>query len=74
MCIRDRPDADWQHNLIDNNAHAHLASSFIGNSRCLMVKDGELQLGTWQSVLFIEMDGPRDRRVDLMFLGDLRPS
>ena len=53
---------NWEHNKIDNNAGAHLASAFIGNSRILPIKNGELVKGTWQNILFLELDGPRSNR------------
>ncbi|AFZ71168.1 secondary thiamine-phosphate synthase enzyme [Caldisphaera lagunensis DSM 15908] len=65
-----RPDGDWKHNLIDDNAHAHLASSFIGNSRSLLIESGKIVLGTWQRILFIELDGPRKRMVKIVFIGE----
>lgn len=58
----------WRHNRIDNNAHAHIASSLIGDSRIIPVVNGRLELGTWQRVLLVELDGPRSRRVLLYYL------
>jgi len=66
-----RPGGDWRHNIIDDNAHAHLASAVIGSTRIIPVRDGELVRGTWQNVLFIEMDGPRSyRRVVVEVMGE----
>ena len=45
------------------NAHAHIASALSGSSRCFIIAEGELQLGTWQSIMFLEMGGPRSRQV-----------
>jgi len=56
------PEADWLHNRIDDNAHAHVASAFIGSTRVLPVVNSRLVRGTWQNVFFVEMDGPRPRR------------
>lgn len=53
----------YKHDKIDRNAHAHIMASIIGPSVSVPVVDGELALGTWQSVLFIELDGPRNRNV-----------
>ncbi len=53
----------WQHNRIDDNAEAHLAASVMGNSVCLPVSGGQIELGTWQRVMLLELDGPRERRV-----------
>lgn len=55
-------EAGWQHNLIDNNAHAHIASALIGPSRTFPVVNGELVRGTWQEIMLLELDGPRSRR------------
>src|SRR3989338_1990287 len=41
---------------------AHLASSVIGPSVTVPVKDGKLILGTWQRIILVELDGPRDRQ------------
>lgn len=56
---------EWQHNTIDNNAEAHLVSSTLNSSISIPVESGELALGTWQSILFVELDGPRQRSVYL---------
>jgi len=44
------------------NAHSHLMTLLIGGSETAPVKSGDLHLGTWQSVFFIELDGPRSAR------------
>ncbi|MBU0532014.1 secondary thiamine-phosphate synthase enzyme YjbQ [Candidatus Micrarchaeota archaeon] len=54
---------DWHHNRVDNNAEAHLVSTTLHSSIVVPIKDGELTLGTWQSILFIELDGPKERKV-----------
>jgi secondary thiamine-phosphate synthase enzyme len=53
----------YHHDGIDGNAHSHILASIIGCSVALPVISGSPALGTWQSILFIELDGPRDRRV-----------
>ncbi|MEM0082893.1 MAG: secondary thiamine-phosphate synthase enzyme YjbQ [Candidatus Nezhaarchaeales archaeon] len=60
----------WKHNLIDDNASAHLASTFISPHKVLPIKDGRLVRGTWQSIFLVEMDGPRRRRVLIEVLGE----
>lgn len=47
------------------NASAHLFSSLLGTQLWLRVRDGVPDLGTYQRVLFLELDGPRHRRVRL---------
>ena len=44
------------------NGHAHLQALLLGASQTLPIKNGQLLLGTWQRVLFIELDGPRKNR------------
>lgn len=51
------------------NAHAHIASMLLGASKTLSLVDGALVVGTWQSVLFVELDGPRRRRVSVQITG-----
>jgi len=65
-----KPDAHWRHNLIDNNAHAHLANVIVGGDKIVPVENGKLTLGTWQRLLFIELDGPRRREVRLVYVGE----
>jgi secondary thiamine-phosphate synthase enzyme len=47
----------------EGNSAAHIKSSIVGASEMIFVDDGELVLGTWQSVFFCEFDGPRTRKV-----------
>jgi secondary thiamine-phosphate synthase enzyme len=58
-------DSGWAHDDIDDNADAHLRASLIGPDVTVPVVDGDLQLGTWQSVLLVECDGPRRRTVSV---------
>lgn len=54
-------DGGYEHDELDGNADAHLRSMLLGSSVSIPVEDGELALGRWQSVLFIECDGPQTR-------------
>ncbi|WP_435333390.1 secondary thiamine-phosphate synthase enzyme YjbQ [Haloarchaeobius sp. TZWWS8] len=56
-------DGGWEHDRVDDNADSHLRATLLGASETIPVEDGELSLGTWQSVLFVECDGPRSRSV-----------
>ena len=62
--------AGYQHDRGDGNAHAHLRTALLGNSVIIPVENGGLALGTWQRILFIEMDGPRKRRLSIRIIGD----
>lgn len=63
-------DGGWRHNLVDDNASAHLASAFTSPHKVFPVKEGRLVRGTWQSIFLVEMDGPRRRRVLIEVLGE----
>lgn len=60
--------AGYQHDRSDGNAHAHLRATLIGNSAIVPVQAGRLALGTWQRILFVELDGPRKRNVFIQFI------
>ena len=61
----------YQHDRIDNNARSHLKSFLLSSSECLPVKNSKLDLGTWQSVFFVELDGPRaNRTITLTMVGE----
>jgi len=53
----------YAHNTIDDNADAHLRAILLGHSVCVPVEDGRPALGTWQRILFVDLDGPRHRTV-----------
>jgi secondary thiamine-phosphate synthase enzyme len=46
----------------EGNSHAHIKSSLMGSSCCILVENGMLKLGTWQAIYFCEFDGPRHRK------------
>ncbi len=56
-------DANYGH--MEGNSAAHIKSSLVGASEMVAVRNGKLQLGTWQGIFFCEFDGPRRRRVHL---------
>lgn len=61
----------YDHDRIDDNAPSHLKSFLLSSSECLPIRNGRLDLGTWQSVFFIELDGPRhNRTISLTIIGD----
>lgn len=62
---------NYKHDFIDNNAASHIRAFLLGSSESIPIMDGRLNLGTWQSVFFIELDGPRtNRTVELTFIGE----
>ena len=48
---------------MEGNSAAHVKASMMGNSATVLVENGQLQFGTWQSIYFCEFDGPRTRQV-----------
>jgi len=67
--------AEYRHNrhTVDGraNAHAHLLGLFVNASETIPIADGALVLGAWQSIFFVELDGPRaEREVQLQLIGE----
>lgn len=52
------------------NAHSHLMAMMLSSSEVIPVVDGKLALGTWQSVLFFDLDGPRVRSIFVQVSGE----
>jgi secondary thiamine-phosphate synthase enzyme len=48
---------------MEGNSAAHIKATLTGSSQTVIIENGELQLGTWQSLFFCEYDGPRSRKV-----------
>ena len=67
---------DYRHNAKygwapgEQNAHAHILNCLIKPDVTVPLEGGRLNLGTWQSVLFIELDGPRSRSVHAQVVGE----
>jgi len=55
----------WNGNYrhIEGNTAAHVKASLMGSSVQVIIENGRLKLGTWQSLYFCEFDGPRTRKV-----------
>uniref|UniRef100_A0A7S2WUY0 Secondary thiamine-phosphate synthase enzyme n=1 Tax=Rhizochromulina marina TaxID=1034831 RepID=A0A7S2WUY0_9STRA len=51
------------------NAHSHLLSMLLGSSETIPVAGGAMVLGQWQSVMLVDLDGPRDRTVGIQVMG-----
>lgn len=67
---------DYRHNAkygwipSEQNAHAHILNCLIKPCLTIPLVDGRVLLGTWQAILFIEMDGPQTRRVQVQVVGE----
>ena len=55
------PKLDYRHEHNPEHVPDHILSAMIGTSVSLAVESGLLLLGTWQRVVLIELDGPRER-------------
>jgi len=64
---------DYEHHQRwgDGNGHSHIRASFVGPSLTVPIVDGEMQLGTWQQVVFMEFDvKPRSRDIAVQIVGE----
>ena len=57
------PAGIWRHDRVDGNAASHIQATILGPGETIPVAAGKLCLGTWQAVMLVELDGPRERRV-----------
>ncbi len=67
------PDRDYKHNLRwgDGNGHAHLRAALLGPSLTIPFTKGELRLGTWQQIVYIDFDNrPRRRALVVQVIGE----
>jgi secondary thiamine-phosphate synthase enzyme len=62
------PPIRFRHAHDPSHAWSHMASSILGPSLTIPVSSGKLVLGTWQSVMLVELDGPRERTIHLTLL------
>lgn len=66
---------DWHHNdprysdCERQNADSHLRGMVLGQSLCLQVRNSAVLLGTWQSIILAELDGPRSRSMSVQVTG-----
>jgi secondary thiamine-phosphate synthase enzyme len=62
------PRIAFRHAHNPPHAWSHMASSILGPSLAIPVSAGRLVLGTWQSVMLVELDGPRQRDVHVTLI------
>jgi len=66
-------NVEYAHNLRwgDGNGHSHIRASMIGPSLTVPFSDGKLMLGTWQQIVFLDLDNrPRYRRIVVQIMGE----
>jgi secondary thiamine-phosphate synthase enzyme len=67
------PDREYKHNLRwgDGNGHAHLRAALLGPSLSVPFVNGQLTLGTWQQIIYIDFDNrPRNRELVVQVVGE----
>ncbi len=62
------PKISYRHPHDPSHTPDHILSSIIGPSLMVPYTNGQLQLGTWQRIILVEMDGPRQRTVHITSL------
>jgi secondary thiamine-phosphate synthase enzyme len=68
-------DRNWRHNDPEHsdcerqNADSHLRGMLMGQTLCLQVRNSVVLLGTWQSIILAEFDGPRSRSMSVQVCG-----
>src|SRR5947207_1248352 len=55
------PQPGFRHS--EGNADSHIKASLLGSTQPVLIEDGALVLGTWQAIWFVELDGPRRRKL-----------
>jgi len=62
------PKVNWTHPHDPSHYPDHLFSSLLGVSLTIPYDKGKLELGKWQKIIFIELDGPKNREIALTFI------
>lgn len=55
---------------LEGNADSHIKTCLVGSSENIIIENGQLVLGTWQSIFLCDFDGPRTRKVYIKVLGN----
>ena len=76
------PTNHYEHNDIElrdcppdepENAHSHLMAMLLGSSETIPVVNRKMQIGEYQSVMLFDLDGPRERSVSILVVGEDKP-
>lgn len=66
-------EIDYHHNLrwLDGNGHSHIRAALLGPSLSVPFCERRMMLGTWQQIIFLELDNrPRKRKVIVQIMGE----
>jgi len=61
------PKLNYRHPHNPAHLPAHIISSIIGPGITIPIKERKLNLGSWQRVILVELDGPRERQIEVNF-------
>lgn len=64
------PVKQYQHNVGEDNADAHLKRQIMGREAVVAITDGKLDLGPWEQIFYGEFDGRRKKRVLVKIIGE----
>jgi len=66
----EKPYEQYQHNVTEDNADAHLKRTIMGREVVVAVTKGELDFGPWEQIFYGEFDGRRRKRVLVKIIGE----
>ncbi|MBN1834115.1 MAG: YjbQ family protein [Deltaproteobacteria bacterium] len=64
------PVSQYQHNVGEDNADAHMKRQIMGREVVIAVTEGNLDFGTWEQIFYGEFDGRRKKRVLVKIIGE----
>jgi len=66
----EKPHSQHSHNGYADNADDHLKRSIMGREVVVAVTNGDLDFGTWEQIVYGELDGMRDKRVLIKIISE----
>ena len=66
----EKPHAQYQHNVGEDNADAHLKRTIMGREVVVAITNGALDFGPWEQIFYGEFDGWRRKRVLVKIIGE----
>lgn len=62
---------EYKHNLTgEDNAYTHLMRTIMGRETVVVITDNKLDLGPWEQIFYLELDGQRKKRVLVKIIGE----
>lgn len=65
----EKPYSQYEHNVYEDNADAHLKRTIMGREVIISVTNGKLDFGPWEQIFYGEFDGMRRKRVLVKIIG-----